>query len=143
MRRQAWRDLLYRMGIFADPALQRARAGSRAIIYCTRSALPRSITKDSRHTKIPDFLQEKSDDSKAHKMLKYENECVGACEPCIGCKYKKPQPHFYCDRCHDEIDGAVYQYINQDLCGSCLLDVVPKVETADELEERIEKGRYR
>lgn len=28
-------------------------------------------------------------------MIKYENDCVGACEPCVGCKYKKPQPHFF------------------------------------------------
>lgn len=131
------------MGIFADPASKRARAGSRAITQFTQSALLRFITKDSRHTKIPGFPQRKSDGSKAKKMLRFENDCVGACEPCIGCKFEKLQPHFYCDRCHDEIGGAVYQYKNQDLCGSCLLDVVPRVETADELEERIAKERYR
>lgn len=130
------------MGIFADPASERARADSRAITQFIRSALPLSITRDSRHTKILGFLQRKSEDSKAHKMLRFENDCVGACEPCVGCKFEKLQPHFYCDRCRDEIGGAVYQYKNQDLCESCLLDVVPKVETADELEERIAKGRY-
>ena len=70
-------------------------------------------------------------------MIKNENDCVGACEPCIGCKYKKPQPHFYCDRCKEEIDGTIYQYEEKDLCEMCLLDAVPKIETADEFEERI------
>lgn len=70
-------------------------------------------------------------------MIKYENDCVGACEPCVGCKFKKPQPHFYCDCCKEEIDGTIYQYEGKDLCKMCLLDAVPKIETADELEERM------
>lgn len=125
------------MGIFADPASKRARAGSRAITQFTQSALPRFITKDSRHTKILGFPQRKSDGSKAQKMLRFENDCVGACEPCVGCKFKKPQPHFYCDCCKEEIDGTVYEYDGNDLCRECLLDAVPKIETADELEERM------
>lgn len=67
--------------------------------------------------------------------MKYENDCVGASEPCIGLKYKKPQPHFYCDCCNAELDGTIYQtiyrYEGKDLCESCLLDAVPKIEAAD------------
>lgn len=52
---------------------------------------------------------------------------------------KKPQPHFFCDCCKEEIDGTVYEYDGNDLCRECLLDAVPKIETADELEERMEE----
>lgn len=37
----------------------------------------------------------------------------------------------------EEIYGTVYEYDGNDLCRECLLDAVPKNETADELEERM------
>ena len=70
-------------------------------------------------------------------MIKYENDCVGACEPCIGCKYKKPQPHFYCDCCKEEIGGTIYLYENQELCESCVLKSIPKIEIDDDISERL------
>ena len=70
-------------------------------------------------------------------MIKYENDCAGACEPCVRCKLSKPQPHFYCDSCKDEICGTIYLYENQELCESCVLKAIPKIEIDDDIAERL------
>ena len=63
-------------------------------------------------------------------MIKFEDECVG-CPPelgCLGnaCSYRNV-PHFYCDKCDDEVDYKdLYEYEGKDVCKHCLLELVPK-----------------
>lgn len=61
-------------------------------------------------------------------MVKYENECVGCPDgvPCMGsnCPNRKV-PHYYCDQCGDEAD--LYEFDDSELCGSCVLDSLKKV----------------
>ena len=58
-------------------------------------------------------------------MVRYENECVDCGLPCIeSCPYKKV-PHYYCDRCGDEIypddvhHGTIAGHEYEDLCEEC------------------------
>ena len=61
-------------------------------------------------------------------MIKYENDCVSCCLPCIGfnCPYCSV-PHFYCDECNEEADN-LYWYDDRQLCQDCLMKEIPKVE---------------
>ena len=54
-------------------------------------------------------------------MVKYENECVNCGLPCLGdaCPYRNV-PHWYCDKCHEEIGIERYDVDGEELCESCL-----------------------
>lgn len=59
-------------------------------------------------------------------MIRYENECVECGKPCVNnCRFKNV-PHFYCDKCDEEAE--LYEFDGEQLCESCLLETVPKVE---------------
>lgn len=63
-------------------------------------------------------------------MIKYEDECVG-CPPEIGCFgsscSNREVPHYYCDRCKDEVNCEdLYYYDGMEICKDCLLEVVTK-----------------
>ena len=59
-------------------------------------------------------------------MIRYENECVDCGKPCVSnCRFKNV-PHFYCDKCDEEAE--LYEFDGEQLCESCLLETVPKVE---------------
>jgi hypothetical protein len=60
-------------------------------------------------------------------MKRIENDCVG-CDYCVNCGRKEVE-HFYCDKCGDE--GSLYEYDGDELCESCLLKAVPKVEGSE------------
>ena len=60
-------------------------------------------------------------------LIQYENDCVACGKPCVSyCRYKNV-PHSYCDKCEDEV-SELYEYDGEQLCESCLLETVPKVE---------------
>lgn len=58
-------------------------------------------------------------------MVRYEDECVG-CPPGLGCfglscQYKNV-PHYYCDKCGEEIYDEVYEDDGYEhICLDCLL----------------------
>ena len=62
-------------------------------------------------------------------MIKYKDECIG-CPPEKGCLGNScPNihiPYHICDDCGEE-DESIYEYEGQELCLSCLLDKLDKV----------------
>ena len=63
-------------------------------------------------------------------MKKYESDCCDCGLPCKGgsCPYYS-MPHCYCDKCGEE--DELYEYGDSQLCGTCLLESVPKVNEYD------------
>ena len=63
-------------------------------------------------------------------MIKYVDECVGCAPdlPCLGpsCPNRNVR-HLECDGCGEDVD-ILYEYDGEELCESCLLDRVPKIE---------------
>lgn len=60
-------------------------------------------------------------------LIQYEDECVECGLPCVSnCRFKNV-PHYYCDGCNEEC-SELYEYDGEQLCESCLLETIPKVE---------------
>lgn len=63
-------------------------------------------------------------------MLKIENRCCGCATdsyPCRGMSCPNMNVKvFYCDKCHAEIDGNVYEADGEDLCEECLKEMFLK-----------------
>lgn len=63
-------------------------------------------------------------------MTKYENECCNCSTesyPCIGndCKMRAV-PHYFCDKCEEEIDDILYELDGREFCRECVLDEIPQ-----------------
>ena len=64
-------------------------------------------------------------------MIKYEDECCGCAVPaypCLGSSCpNRHVAHYYCDHCDAEVDPEdLYEYDGEEICGDCLLELVPK-----------------
>jgi hypothetical protein len=49
------------------------------------------------------------------------------CETCRSCGRREPIKEWYCDSCMDN-DTDLYEYEGEELCASCILKRLPKVE---------------
>lgn len=60
-------------------------------------------------------------------MVTVLNECVDCGLPCLGniCPNRNVT-RFYCDKCGDEVE-TLYEYDGMELCESCVLGELPKV----------------
>lgn len=59
-------------------------------------------------------------------MIRIENECVGCPQGCKHCGLERVIC-YYCDECGEQA-FELYDYDGEQLCESCLLETVPKVE---------------
>ena len=62
-------------------------------------------------------------------MTKIENDCCDCAAPAYPCMGSacslRHSPHFYCDKCHDDVD-ELYILENGEYCENCILDMIPK-----------------
>ena len=60
-------------------------------------------------------------------MIKFENECVGCPQGCMGdsCPNRDVQ-HLYCDRCGADCE-ELYMFDTDELCRECLLEMFDKI----------------
>lgn len=64
-------------------------------------------------------------------MIKYENDCCSCGLYCRGTACPNYSvPHYYCDKCGDE--DELYEYDDKQLCRTCLLNSIPKVQAERE-----------
>lgn len=64
-------------------------------------------------------------------MVKYENECCGCAVPAYPCMGdacpNRHVPHYYCDKCGEELYEEAYEVDGEDLCEDCLKEMFKKV----------------
>jgi len=70
-------------------------------------------------------------------MIYTQNDCVG-CDHCENCGLKHAV-HMVCDKCKDSFD-ELYEYGDEQLCESCLLEEVPKIDVEKYKEQ--EEGEW-
>jgi hypothetical protein len=67
-------------------------------------------------------------------MIKFENGCV-SCPPeigCLGCTCPYINvPHYYCDKCKDEVE-VLYHYNGEQWCEDCILKDCGEVDVGDD-----------
>lgn len=66
-------------------------------------------------------------------MIKYKDECCSCSVPgypCLGSKCSNRNvPHYYCDRCGDEVDAEdlyIDEYNDGELCLDCIYGTLKK-----------------
>lgn len=59
-------------------------------------------------------------------MVRIESECVGCPQGCKHCGLERVIC-YYCDECGEQA-SELYEYDGEQLCESCLLETIPKVE---------------
>ena len=56
------------------------------------------------------------------------NNCYDCGLPCmIFCPLRDGSYEYYCDECNEEVNPEdLYEYDGKEICGDCLLEIVPK-----------------
>lgn len=57
-------------------------------------------------------------------------DCAAPGYPCMGdiCPNRHVR-HYYCDKCHADIDDEMYQILGEDLCRTCAIELLSDIHT--------------
>ena len=58
-------------------------------------------------------------------MIRFTSDCCG-CENCVKCSFGRKRLAVFCDECHREICGMVYESDGDHYCEDCIAELEPQ-----------------